>query len=189
MEYHCELCDISGKIKSKKRHLNSQPHKHLDKQVINRYHVENPDFIQIENILKNYVHDYNKKFDFCAVICKWKVHFSNKIIYVKTNPWHNHSCGFNLREFLLSRIKYYERRQHIFCRISLMTITFISDLRDMTYKHYLQQPKSMLEWRLNLILAKRPELIEVFDIGKGIASHFRPLIRKYSNFFNDGGGN
>ena len=63
-----------------------------------------------------------------------------------------------------------------------MTITFLSDLRDMTYKHYLQQPKSLLEWRLNLIIAKNPQLIEVFDIGIGIASYFHTLIRKYSNF-------
>ena len=46
MEYHCELCDISVKIKSKKRHLNSHPHKILDKLIINRYRVENPDFIK-----------------------------------------------------------------------------------------------------------------------------------------------
>ena len=69
-----------------------------------------------------------------------------------------------------------------------MNITFLSDLRDMTYKHYLQQPKSMLEWRLNLILAKNPQPIEVFDIGIGIASYFNPLIRKYSNFYNDDDG-
>ena len=27
MEYHCDICDISVKIKSKNRHLNSKLHK------------------------------------------------------------------------------------------------------------------------------------------------------------------
>ena len=60
-----------------------------------------------------------------------------------------------------------------------MTITFISDIRNMTYKHYLQQPKSMLEWRLNIRLAKNPEPVKIL----GNSSH--PLIRKYSHLFDD----
>ena len=42
----CDICDISVEIKSKKKHLKSQLHKNLNKHVINRYRVENPDFIQ-----------------------------------------------------------------------------------------------------------------------------------------------
>ena len=175
MDYYCKLCDKSVKIKSKKKHLNSQLHKNLDKQVINRNGVENPDFIQIENILKNYARDYNKKFEFYMVICKWKIHFSNIVVTVKSNPCHR----FNLREFSLSKIKYYERRQHTFSHISEMNILFISDLRNMTYEHYLKQPKSMLEWRLNIILAKNPELVKIL----GNISH--PLIRKHKLLFDD----
>ena len=83
MDYYCNSCDKSDKIKSKKKHLNSQLHKNLFKQVINRYTIENPDFFQIENIIKNYIRDYNKKFEFYAVICKWKIHFSNTVVTVK----------------------------------------------------------------------------------------------------------
>ena len=56
-----------------------------------------------------------------------------------------------------------------------MNITFISDLRNMTYEHYLQQPKSMLEWKLNVILAKNPQLIKSLN-----RSQIHPLIRKNS---------
>ena len=100
------MCDKSLKIKSKKKHLNSQLHKDLNKQVINRYRVENPDFFQIENKLKKYVPDYNKKFEFYAVICRWKLRFSNVVVNVKTDSWHNQSSCFHLREFFLSKIKY-----------------------------------------------------------------------------------
>ena len=45
----------------------------------------------------------------------------------------------------------------------------------MTYKHYLKQPKSKLEWKLNEKLAKNHELIRAFNRN---TSH--PLIPKYS---------
>ena len=49
----------------------------------------------------------------------------------------------------------------------------------MTYDHYLNQPKSMLEWKLNDLLAENPELIKKFIKS----SH--PLIRKYSHIIDD----
>ena len=54
-----------------------------------------------------------------------------------------------------------------------MNITFITDLGNMTYEHYLNQPKCMFESKLNATLAKNPELINIF----GNSSH--PLIKKY----------
>ena len=62
-----------------------------------------------------------------------------------------------------------------------MNITFISDLRNMTYEHYLNQPKSMLEWKFNAILAKNPELIKILENS----SH--PLIRKNQHINEDDG--
>ena len=35
----------------------------------------------------------------------------------------------------------------------------------MTYERYLNQPKSMLEWKLNAILAKNPELKKCSKTG------------------------
>ena len=64
-----------------------------------------------------------------------------------------------------------------------MNITFISDLRNMTYEHYLNQPKAMLEWKLNAIFAKNPVLIKIL----GNSSH--PLIRKYQHINEDVGEN
>ena len=45
----------------------------------------------------------------------------------------------------------------------------------MTYEHYLNQPKSMLEWKLNAMLAKSPELI------KSLGKSSQPLFRKYQH--------
>ena len=41
-----------------------------------------------------------------------------------------------------------------------MNITLISDLKNLTYEHYLNQPNTMLEWKLIAIIAKNPELIK-----------------------------
>ena len=57
--FNCNLCDKSIKIKSKKKHLNSQYHKSLSMSRISRYSVINPDFLHIGNILTNYVLDFN----------------------------------------------------------------------------------------------------------------------------------
>ena len=83
--FNCKVCDKSFKIKSKGKHLNSQYHKSLSMSVVFRYNVSNPDFLHIENILKNYVFDYNKKFAFYLIKCKWKLLFSDTIVNVESN--------------------------------------------------------------------------------------------------------
>ena len=50
--FNCKLCDKSIKIKSKNKHLNSLKHKYLSMSIISRYSVINPDFLNIDNILK-----------------------------------------------------------------------------------------------------------------------------------------
>ena len=93
------------------------------------------------------------------------------------------SDAFYLRAFVLSKIKDYERQGYIFSHISEMKIAFITDLSKMTYEHYLNQPKCMFEWKLNVILAKNPLLIKIFEN----TSH--PLIRKYQYINEDDGKN
>ena len=72
-------------------------------------------------------------------------------------------------------------RGYKFCKINEMFIQTISNRRDMTYKHYINQPMSMCETRLDLIIAKNPHLINSLDRSKN-----HPLIRKYSHIpFNN----
>ena len=57
-----------------------------------------------------------------------------------------------------------------------MDIVFITDLRNMTYEHYLKMPKPMIEWNIIKKLVKNPKLIKAFNINT-----IHPLIRKYSH--------
>ena len=64
-----------------------------------------------------------------------------------------------------------------------MNITFVTDLSNMTYEHYLNQPKSMLEGKLNAMLARNPELI------KTLGNSSLPITRKYQHINEDDGEN
>ena len=65
-------------------------------------------------------------------------------------------------------------RGYKFCKINEMIIQTISKRRNMTYKHFINQPMSMCDRRLNLILAENPHLINSLDRNKN-----HPLVRKY----------
>ena len=175
--FNCKLCDKSNKNKSKKKHLKSTNHKYLSDSIIFRYVIQNPDFLKIENTLKNYVLDYNKKFEYYTTICKWILHFSNNIVSVKTNLMSNISMGYYLRNFLGSKIKYFESHDHICSHVSEMNITFMADLKRMTYEFYLSLPKSMIEWKFNSILHKNLRLVTLLD------GSIHPLITKYARIF------
>ena len=69
-----------------------------------------------------------------------------------------------------------------FTNISEINISFISNLRDMTYEHYIQQPKPMVEWTLIKKTAKDPSLI------KNFTNTYHPSFRKYINILLDDGG-
>ena len=49
--FHCDLCDKSIKIKSKKKHLNSQYHKSLTRIIICKYTVKNPSCFHVKILL------------------------------------------------------------------------------------------------------------------------------------------
>ena len=62
--FNCKLCDKTNKIKSKKKHLNSQYHKSSIMSIISRYSVTNPTFLHIEDILKIMLMNSIKKLHF-----------------------------------------------------------------------------------------------------------------------------
>ena len=50
--YYCDICDKTIKHKSKNKHSNTRLHKSLSMSIINKYHVKNPKFLDIDNIFK-----------------------------------------------------------------------------------------------------------------------------------------
>ena len=180
--FHCDCCDKLIRIRSKKMHLNSQSHKSISRSIICKHTVKNPSFLHMNDILEKCVDDYNKKFVLYIIICKWKLHFSDTITNVKSDKLYNiYIPRRKLRSYLISKIEDFESDGHKFSHISEMNIVFISDLRNMTYQHYLQIPKPMIEWTIIRKLANNPKLIEAFNIN----TH-HPLIQKYRHIIDNG---
>ena len=178
LDYYCDTCDRTIKLRYKKKHLNTNLHRKYSNCIINRTYIKNPEFFQIENILKKHMSDYLKRFEFFIIICEWKLVFEQTTISVKSDRY-SIQIPWGLRSFLLEKITNFERMGYKFSKISDMKISFITLLNNMTYEHYLQRPKSMLEWTLIKKLARDPSLIKNFTNS----SH--PLIRKYTNMFPD----
>ena len=62
-----------------------------------------------------------------------------------------------------------------------MNINFITDLTNMTYEYYINQPMSMCERKINMNIVRNPHLINSLDRNKK-----HPLIRKHSHIpFNN----
>ena len=180
--YYCRICDKSIKFSSKNKHLKSNYHKSLSDRIICKYTVKNPNFLQIEDILKNFVDDYNKKFEFYIIFCKWKLHFLDTIIEVKSRRLYNllrKQYSWKLKSYLISKIEDYECYNHKFSHISEMDILFITDFKNITYEHYLKLQKSILEWTIIRKLSENPKLIKAFNIN---INH--PLVRKYIHIIN-----
>ena len=110
-----------------------------------------------------------------------KLHFSDTIINIKSNRLNNiYIPARKLRSYVISKIEDFEKLDHKFSHISEINIVFISDLRIMTYQHYLQIPKPMIEWTTIRKLATNSELIKAFNINT-----FHPLIRKYRHIIDN----
>ena len=70
----------------------------------------------------------------------------------------------------------FKSRGHKFYNINQMTTNTISDRCNMTCEHYINQPMHMCEGKINMNIAKYPELINSLHQNKK-----HPLIRKYSH--------
>ena len=81
----------------------------------------------------------------------------------------------NLKRYLLNHIDDFINKEYTFSHIDEMNTLIVNDRMFMTYDFYLEQSKSMLEWRLNEKLARNPNLNNSPN-----RFHIHPLIQKYS---------
>ena len=94
------------------------------------------------------------------------MHFSDTINDVKSDRLYNiHRAGWNLRRSLMSKNEYLENNGHKFSHISEINTVFITDLRNMTYEHYLKIPNPMIECSIIKKLTINPMLIKASNIN------------------------
>ena len=132
--------------------------------VINKYIIMNPELCQINDIIINNVNNYNRRFEYYEIVCKWKLVFDNDIsIDFKSKLMYrilvlSHNLGKNLK-----KLNHFKRPGLEFSHISETNITVRTRLYHMTYGNYMEQPMPMVERLINRKLYKIYELIKALD--------------------------
>ena len=147
-------CEISHSLlqrKNKTKHDNTKKHKYCSNLILNTYIVKDVKLDEFKDVLSKYCFDHIKKFNSFTVRVYWKV---NNEIQFKLSVPHVvffgtivHSMTVNKKEtgcdFLDRAIKAYFTEQEIE-RINETEIGFVSDLNDITFKHYTDLTKPMI---------------------------------------------
>ena len=151
-----------------------------DKNFCKKYTIDDVYFKELDKILIKYISRHNKKFDFYLISCKLIIknddNFTENIetIFFYYTDIKNiiGNIIYNIYKFIPKAI--YD--PYFFCNIKETILYTINNLYNMTYEYYIKQPMCMLERRINMIIAKNPQLINSLDRNK---SH--PLIRNNSH--------
>ena len=121
---------------------------------------------ELDKNLKDYVSTQNEKFYLYLIRCEVVLEFDNNFTTnIETNYFYNADIS-NIKKSLLYDIYYFTARGYTFCNINQLTIKTISDRCNMTYENYINQPMSMCERKINMNIAKNPQLINSLDRHK-----------------------
>ena len=147
-----------------------------DKCFYTKYIINNVNIDDFDKIFNNYKSNHNKKFDFYYIDCDFEIQFDNNYTANIESNHHYNTDYINIMSYLLFYIDSCELAGYKFKNINHMIIKTISCICNMSYKYYIYQPMSMLERRINFIIARNPQLINCLNRNKN-----HPLIRKYSH--------
>ena len=148
-----------------------------NKNLYMKYIINNVNIDEFDKLFNNYIISHNKKFDFYYINCEFEIGTNNSLANIEINFHHNTDYS-NIKNYLFF---YTESRGINLFNISQMIINTISCLCNMTYKHYSNNPMSMLERRINFTITKNPQLSNALKGNKN-----SPLIRKYNQIpFNN----
>ena len=147
-----------------------------DKCFYTKYIINNVKINEFDKIFNEYISTHNKKIDFYYIDCGFEKLFENNYTANIEIIYHYNTDYINIKSYLLFYIDSSEINGYKFENINHMIIITISCKCNMSYKYYINQPMSMLERRINMLIAKNPRLINAINRTKN-----HPLIRKYSH--------
>ena len=153
---HCQNCNRDYSDKNFRKHSRSNKYLKNAFEIKYKYKTENLLVNEIDNTLSNIINKHRRKFHSFLIVCK----INNKKI-----------MGFPKRVLL----KYYNKDAMI-----NVELIFYSNRNDMSFNHYISQPKSMLETLLVKNLDKYPEKLKILEYSKALYYEF--LILKYYGF-------
>ena len=121
--FYCSICDKTLSTSFRSRHNKSLKHVKLSHSVVSRYNLDNIKVEDTNNILDKHINDYKKKFVRFKFSCKISS------IIIRDYPKRILIKNYNVKPSDTIN----------------MQITFSTKLHNMTYKHYLQQPRQAIE--------------------------------------------
>ena len=152
----CDICQSIIKNKNKKKHCLTKKHKYFSNLIINKYFVRNLEIDKFKDIIQpNY--NNHKKLDNFSVCVMWKKNdvLINKISVPSTITLQKpYLFKPNLIELsIVVRVPPFDfpdtvDRSCINDEVDEINIIFISDLDNITFSHYMTQPKSMIQRKL-----------------------------------------
>ena len=144
-----------------------------------KYTIINISFDELDKILEDYISTHNKKFVFYLICCEVIFEFDNNFTEnIKTDCYYNTDV-INIKRDLIYNIYRFLPKIFKDCHaynIKQANLKTFNDRCNKTREFYKNTPMSMIERRLNIIIAKNPSLIKSLDQKTN-----HPLIRKYSH--------
>ena len=164
MELLCKICDRSTiKNESEYNKYLDTLRKKEDRSLYKKYTIINSNLDEVVKILNDYISTHNKIFDFYFINCEFVIDFDNNFIAnIQTNYFYNTDI-ININLYLLLYIDCFKSRGNNFHNINQMTINIISDTCNMTYETYINQPMHKFERKINMNIAKNPQLKKSLD--------------------------
>ena len=147
------ICLTKMKKRNKNKHEQSKNQKYFSNLIINKNIVRNVEFYNLKDIIQAYYNNHKKKFDNFSVCVMWKkydvlvikISVPNAITLQKS-----HLIEPSLIELPIEvRVPSpdFSDTFDIICtnnEVDEIVTIFISDLKDLTFSHYMDQPKSVL---------------------------------------------
>ena len=153
--YRCELCNTILLKRNKTKHNQTKKHKYYSNLTLNRYVIKNVEVIKFKDVLNPYFTAHTRKLNFFTVPItltlyegesplNHKINVSNYVTYnIQSENYITYTTKL-ANDILLEVISIYLSDESSTKIIPEIEIIFMSDPKDITQKHFLEQPKSML---------------------------------------------
>ena len=105
--------------------------------------------------IPKYKYSYNRNYPY-FIDCEFGILFDNNYTANIEINYHYNTDYINIKSYLLFYIDSCEINGYKFKNINHMVVKTISCMCNMSYKYYINQPMSMLERRINFIIARNP---------------------------------
>ena len=121
---------------------------------------------EVDKILNEYISHHIKKVDFNFVKQTFELKFNNNFIQrIEINYCYN-TDNSTMKSYLLNWIEYYKLGGYNFYNNRELVIETLNHKCNMTYEHYMHQPMHIGERYVNMIIARKRQLINSFGRNK-----------------------